>query len=122
MWGLAGAGVVSLWALPRPPFALTFALYVGMGWLGVLPLARYVRAVGWRGMKWAAAGGVLYTAGAACDLVKWPALVAEPVVVGPHEVFHAATVAGSVTFYVFVARYVKSVSQSCHQPVEGRSC
>jgi hemolysin III len=106
MWGLAGVGVASLWALPRPPFALTFALYVGMGWLGTGPAARYVRAVGWRGMKWAAVGGVLYTAGAACDLVKWPALVAEPVAIGPHEVFHVATVAGSVAFFVFVARYV----------------
>lgn len=106
MWGLAAAGVVTLWALPQPPFALTVAVYVGMGWLGGVPVARYVRAVGWRGLRWAAAGGVLYTAGAACDLAGWPAVAADPVRVGPHEVFHLATVAGSVAFYVFIARHV----------------
>ena len=106
IWALAAAGVASLWALPQPPFAMTVGVYVGMGWLGVVPLAKYARAVGWRGLGWAAAGGLLYTAGAACDLAGWPALTAAPVRVGPHEVFHLATVAGSVAFYVFIARHV----------------
>ena len=122
MWGLAAAGVASLWALPQPPFGLTVGVYVGMGWLGGVPLARYVRAVGWRGLRWAAAGGVLYTAGAACDLAGWPAVAADPVRVGPHEVFHLATVGGSVAFYVFVLRYVVAyVPPAAHrQPGEYR--
>lgn len=106
MWGLAAAGVATLWTLPQPPFGLAVGVYVGMGWLGGVPLARYARAVGWRGMGWAATGGLLYTAGAACDLGGWPALAVEPVRVGPHEVFHLATVGGSVCFYVFIARHV----------------
>jgi hemolysin III len=106
MWGLAAAGVAALWLLPAAPFWLTVAVYVGMGWLGAVPLARYLRAVGWRGMRWAVAGGVLYTAGAVCDLGRWPTLLADPVLVGPHEVFHLATVGGSLAFYAFVARYV----------------
>lgn len=106
IWGLALVGVVTLWVLPRPPFVLTVSVYVGMGWLGAVPLAQYVRAVSWRGIFWAAVGGILYTAGAVCDLVKWPAVADAPVRVGPHEVFHLATVAGSVAFYVFISRYV----------------
>lgn len=106
MWGLAAAGVVTLWGLPRPPFGLTVGVYVGMGWLGGVPLTQYVRAVGWRGMTWAAVGGLLYTTGAACDLARWPTLTDAPVRVGPHEVFHLATVGGSVAFYVFILRYV----------------
>ena len=106
MWGLAAAGVLTLWVFPQPPFGLTVGVYVGMGWLGGVPLAQYARAVGWRGMTWAAVGGLLYTAGAACDLARWPTLTGAPVRVGPHEVFHLATVGGSVAFYVFILRHV----------------
>ena len=91
MWGLAGAGVAALWALPRAPYWATVSLYVAMGWLGGVPVVRYYRAVGWRAMNWVLAGGVLYTGGAACDLFRWPVLFTEPVLVGPHEVFHGAS-------------------------------
>lgn len=106
MWGLALTGVASLWLLPQAPYAVTVSLYVTMGWLGGVPVVHYYRAVGWRAMNWVLAGGLLYTAGAACDLFKWPVLVDEPVRVGPHEVFHLAVVAASGAFFVFVARHV----------------
>jgi hemolysin III len=107
MWGLALVGIAAVWLLPQAPYWVTVGLYVGMGWLGgVLPIVHYVRAVGWRGMSWAVAGGVLYTGGALCDLLKWPQLTDAPVRVGPHEVFHLAVVAGSAAFFVFVARHV----------------
>jgi hemolysin III len=106
MWGLAAVGVASLWLLPQAPDWVMVALYVAMGWLGGVPVVRYYRAVGWRGMNWAVAGGLLYTAGAVCDLLKWPVLAEEPVRVGPHEVFHLAVVAAGGAFFVFVARHV----------------
>jgi hemolysin III len=106
MWGLAAAGVGCVWLLPAVPFGAAAAVYLGMGWLGGVPLARYYRAIGWRAMNWAWAGGLLYTAGAACELAGWPVLGREPVRVGPHEVFHLATAAASAAFFVFVARYV----------------
>jgi hemolysin III len=106
MWGIAAAGVASLWLLPQAPYALTVALYVTMGWLGGVPVVHYYRAVGWRAMNWVLLGGLLYTAGAACDLFQWPVLAVEPVRVGPHEVFHVAVVAASAAFFVFVARHV----------------
>lgn len=106
MWGLAAAGVAAQRALPRAPYGAAVSLYVGMGWLGGAPLVHYYRAVGWRAMNWAVAGGVLYTAGAACDLFRWPVLAEGPVRVGPHEVFHLAVVAAGVAFYGCVARHV----------------
>lgn len=105
MWGLAAGGVAALWLLPRAPYGLTVALYVTMGWLGGVPVVHYYRAVGWRAMNWVVAGGVTYTAGAACDLFRWPMLIEAPVRVGPHEVFHLAVVAASAAFVVFVARH-----------------
>jgi hemolysin III len=106
MWGLAAAGVACLWFLPQAPYWTMVALYVAMGWLGGVPVVRYYRAVGWRGMNWAVAGGLLYTAGAVCDLFKWPIVADGPVRVGPHEVFHLAVVAASAAFFVFVVRHV----------------
>lgn len=106
MWGIAAVGVAALWLLPRTPYWATVSLYVAMGWLGGLPVVAYYRAVGWRAMNWVLAGGVLYTAGAACDLFNWPVLSSAPVRVGPHEVFHVAVVAASGAFFVFVARHV----------------
>jgi hemolysin III len=106
IWGLALAGVGSLWVLPQAPYSVTVGLYLAMGWVGGLPVAHYYRAVGWRGMNWVLAGGLLYTAGAACDLLRWPVVSEWPVRVGPHEVFHLLSAAASVAFFVFVARHV----------------
>lgn len=112
MWGLAAVGVAALWLLPMAPYWATVSLYVSMGWLGGIPVVAYYRAVGWRAMNWVLAGGLLYTAGAACDLFGWPVLSTAPVRVGPHEVFHVAVVAASGAFFVFVARHVIG-----HEPV-----
>jgi hemolysin III len=106
MWGLALAGVGCLWLLPQAPYWVAVVIYLGMGWLGGLPVVRYYRAVGWRAMNWAWAGGLLYTAGAACELAGWPMVSEAPVRVGPHEVFHLACTAASGAFFLFVARYV----------------
>jgi hemolysin III len=106
MWGLAAAGVAGLWLLPAAPHPALVAICLGMGWLGMLPLVRYYRAVGWRAMNWVWAGAGLYTAGALCELTGWPAVGEWPVRVGPHEVFHLLSAAASVAFFLFVARYV----------------
>jgi channel protein (hemolysin III family) len=106
MWSVALIGVASLWLLPQAPYAVTVTLYLVMGWLGGVPVVHYYRAVGWRAMNWVLAGAALYTAGAVCDLLRWPVLTEAPVRVGPHEVFHLAVVGASTTFFVFVARHV----------------
>ena len=45
-------------------------------------------------------------------LVEWPTIFTDPVKLGPHEVFHLAIVAGSVMFYVFIARHVLTHPQA----------
>jgi hemolysin III len=106
MWVLAAVGIAVVWAWPKVPYPIAVGLYVWLGWFGAVPIVPYYRAVGWRGMKWAVAGGVLYTAGALCDLFRWPAVAEAPVRVGPHEVFHLAVVAAGWAFFVFVVRHV----------------
>jgi hemolysin III len=104
VWLLAWSGVAAKWLLPAPAEALTVGLYLGLGWLAVVPAAALVRAVGLRGMAWGVAGGLCYTAGAACELVRWPVLV--PGLVGSHEVFHVCDIAGTALHVVFMARCV----------------
>ena len=61
VWTLALTGVACQWLLPKPPHALVVGLYLGLGWLGALPMLHYYRAVGWRAMNWAVLGALLYT-------------------------------------------------------------
>lgn len=104
MWTLAGVGIATMWLLPKPPHELNVAIYLGMGWIGVIALPLYYGAVGWRAMNWALLGALLYTAGTICELCEWPVIV--PGLVGFHEVFHFFDSAATLAFFVFVFRYV----------------
>jgi hemolysin III len=106
LWLLAAAGIACLWLLPTMPHAAIVAIYLSMGWLGVLPIAHYYRAVGWRAMNWVWLGAGLYTTGAVFELIEWPLLSDWPVRVGPHEILHFFDAAGSIAFFLFVVRVV----------------
>ena len=56
VWLLAGAGIAAKWLWPIAPEALTVGLYLGLGWIGLVPLRNLLRAVGWRGMAWGIGG------------------------------------------------------------------
>lgn len=104
VWGLAGMGIAAKWLLPWPPYGLTVALYIGMGWIGVLPIGPLIRAVGVPAMLWGLLGGLLYTFGGVCDAAKWPVLL--PGIIGYHEVLHVADMGGTLIHVIFVVRYV----------------
>jgi hemolysin III len=104
IWGLAGAGILAKWLLPLPPYGLTVALYIAMGWIGMLPIVPLIRAVGVQAMLWGLLGGVLYTFGGVCDAVKWPILL--PGIVGYHELMHLADMGGTLIHVFFVVRYI----------------
>lgn len=106
MWGIAAVGIGCLWLLPKPAHALNVALYLGMGWLGIVPVFHYYRAVGWRAMCWVWLGAAFYTAGAVCELTRWPLISQYPVRVGFHEVMHLFDIGGSLAFFVFIVRHV----------------
>jgi hemolysin III len=106
LWALAAAGIFCLWVLPKAPHWVVVCIYLGIGWLGVLPVARYYKVVGPRAMNWVWAGAGLYCLGAVFELTEWPVLLVEPVRVGFHEVLHLCDTAGTLAFFVFIARYV----------------
>jgi hemolysin III len=104
IWLFAVAGVVCKWSLPSEPFGLTIGLYLGMGWMALLPIVELTRAVGWRGILWAAGGGVCYTLAAVADLIDWP--VFAPYVFGAHELSHLLDMAGTGCHFVFMVSFV----------------
>ena len=104
LWGVASVGIAAKWLLPRPPYWLTVSLYIGMGWIGMLSIWQLIRAVGVRAMLWGLLGGLLYTLGGVCDVVKWPVLL--PGIIGSHEVMHLADMGGTLVHVFFVVRYI----------------
>lgn len=108
MWGVAATGIGCLWLLPKAPHWVVVGNYLLMGWLGIVPGWHYVRVLGSvRPLLWALAGAGFYTAGAVCEIVEWPVILNEyPLRFGYHEVLHLFDVAGTVAFFLFIARYV----------------
>jgi hemolysin III len=104
VWTIAFAGVASLWLLPKPPHPLVVGLYVGLGYLGTIPIFHYYRAVGWRAMNWLWIGAALYTAGAVCELTQWPVII--PNWIQSHEVLHICDSAACLAFFMFILRHV----------------
>jgi hemolysin III len=104
IWGLAVAGVACLWLLPKAHYSLVVAVYLSMGWVGLVPLVLLYKAVGWRAMSWVWLGAAFFSLGAVCELLQWPVLV--PGWVAAHEMLHFCDTAGSVTYFVFITRYV----------------
>jgi len=104
VWSLAAAGIAAKWLFPIQGGGFDVALYLAMGWLGVLPAAAIVRTVGWGGLGWIAGGGFFYTAGAIFELLRWPVLI--PGVLAWHEVFHVFTMAGTALHVGFMIRCV----------------
>lgn len=107
-WGmLAGVWTVAIAALTLKtlyfdsiPEWLGLAMYLAFGWLGVLSWIALARRFGIRYVMPALWGALAYTLGALADFLHWPTLV--PSVVGPHELFHVAVLAGISCHWMFV--------------------
>jgi hemolysin III len=104
VWGFAFLGVACLWLLPKPPHGLVVALYLCMGWFGLVPVWQYYRALGWHPLGWMGLGAGCYTLGAVCELTQWPIII--PGWIHAHEVLHLFDSAGSICFFVLIVRYV----------------
>jgi hemolysin III len=99
VWGLALLGSVQeLW--PRSDARiLSVVIYVVMGWAALVALFPLLEALGPTGFAWVLAGGLFYTIG-----IVFYALDAR--IAHAHGVWHLFVIAGSVTHYVAILRYV----------------
>ena len=69
-------------------------LYVGMGWLGVVAMAKLTLSGVWRPAGQLALGGVVYTVGALGEFYGGADLHVLPGIVGSHELFRLAVLGG----------------------------
>ncbi|HKG90766.1 MAG TPA: hemolysin III family protein [Gemmatimonadaceae bacterium] len=105
VWLLALAGVV-VEALPvRPPRGVATALYLALGWIGLVAGPTFVRQAPPGMLRWLFVGGVLYTAGAIVYWQKWPR--GRPGLFGFHELWHACVVLGCASHYWAVLGFVR---------------
>jgi hemolysin III len=99
VWGLAVVGCLQELGPRSEARILSVVIYVVMGWVALFALIPLLEALGPTGFAWVAAGGVFYTVG-----IIFFALDSR--VTHAHGVWHLFVVAGSVTHYVAIMRYV----------------
>jgi channel protein (hemolysin III family) len=110
-WGmLAGIWTVAITGLTFKtlyfaaiPEGFGLALYLGFGWLGLASWLALVRRFGFRFARPVMWGALAYTLGALTDFLRWPVLV--PGLVGSHELFHLAVLAGLSFHWMFICSF-----------------
>ncbi|MBI5288089.1 MAG: hemolysin III family protein [Chloroflexi bacterium] len=104
VWTFAVLGVALKVLWPDSPRWLGVALYLALGWIGVVAVWPVVTNLSPAGIAMLAAGGGLYSIGALFYASRWPD--PNPRLFGYHEVFHTLVVAGSVLHFIVVATYL----------------
>jgi len=101
IWALAITGI-TLKSIFFNEFAewLGLMFYLGLGWLGILSAYLTHRLHGFTVIKPLIYGALAYTAGATLEFLRLPIVIMG--VIGPHELFHIAVIAGIVWHWQFV--------------------
>jgi len=103
IWIAAIAGLVLKTVyFDATPQWLGLLMYLGLGWLGLISTVELARRFGVRFVLLLVWGALAYTIGALVDHLGWPVPV--PGVIGPHEVFHLAVLAGISFHWAFIRR------------------
>jgi hemolysin III len=76
------------------------ALYLAMGWCAIFCYVEMARFLSHRTLFPLLLGGMLYSAGAMINVLRWPVLW--PGVFGSHELFHVLVMAGSLAHFWFM--------------------
>jgi len=97
VWTIAIAGIVFEWLPVTAPRGYVTAVYLTIGWIGVIGLGGLWDSTGAEGVALVAGGGVLYTVGAVVHAAHRPD--PWPLVFGYHEIFHAFVIAAALAHW-----------------------
>jgi len=101
LFSLAAIGVtLSLLFFSELPEILTLTFYFAMGWVGAYSGYALYHRYGWTFIRHLVWGGVAYTLGGIVEYLRHPVLIEG--VVGPHELFHLAVLAGLGFHFRFI--------------------
>jgi hemolysin III len=104
IWLLAVLGMATLTGAISIPRWAVAALYVGLGWIGVVAIPQIATSLGLPALLLILLGGLLYSTGALAYAFKRPRLW--PRTFGYHEVFHLLVLGASASFFLVMALYV----------------
>jgi len=107
IWTLAITGLVlkTIFFDDLPEWEGLVFYIIGFGWMGAVTGYLSYRLYGRAFILPLLFGALAYTAGALMDFLRWPTLV--PGVIGPHELFHIAIIAGIAWHWQFIDSIVK---------------
>jgi channel protein (hemolysin III family) len=110
VWTFAITGIVlKAVFFDRIPEWAGLALYLGLGWVGIISLVRLRRKYGWSPLGPLVWGALAYTIGATLEFLRRPDLI--PGVVGPHELFHLFVLAGVTWHFGYVWRIAPAAEE-----------
>lgn len=104
IWVLAVFGMATQGLWFKAPRWFSTLIYILMGWMVVVAFVPLYRAVPLPAVIWLIVGGLFYTIGATIYALKRPNFGSRWF--GFHEVFHLFVLAGSLSHYWMIARYV----------------
>jgi channel protein (hemolysin III family) len=115
VWAIAIAGLVyKMLHFNSMPQWLSLTLYMAFGWLGLASGIALSQRLGFAFVRPLAAGAIAYTVGAFADYLEWPILL--PQVIGSHEFFHVAVLAGIACHWRLVRRLANVPSRPILRP------
>lgn len=104
MWSLAAIGIIMKLSWMNAPTWVSLAMYIGMGWLGILAFPTMAENLPLSGLVWILMGGLAYTVGAVIYGLKKPDPL--PEVFGFHEIWHIFVMVGSFCHFWAIYMYV----------------
>lgn len=99
VWGFAAVGMIQELTLESRHRIFSVVIYLVMGWIVVIAIRPLMRVFPAAGMVWLVLGGLSYTVG-----VIFYAL--DKKIKYGHGVFHLFVLAGSISHYIAILRYV----------------
>jgi channel protein (hemolysin III family) len=113
IWALAIAGI-TLKSIYFNDLAEWIGLlaYLGLGWMGILSAYLTHRLHGASIIKPLLYGALAYTAGASLEFLRMPVVISG--VIGPHELFHIAVLAGLAWHWQFIRSLLILMRASPH--------
>jgi channel protein (hemolysin III family) len=104
IWAMAAVGMfLTIAFLGRVPHWAFTACFLGMGWTGLIGGIVLWRRDGFAFVRPLLLGAAAYTLGAVLEVMHWPTIL--PGVVGPHEVWHVAVLAGIFFHWQFTYQF-----------------
>ena len=104
VWGMALLGIVFKFFYLGAPRWVSTGMYLVMGWVCLAAIYPMIKTIPAGGMFYLALGGIFYSVGAVIYALKKPDPL--PGIFGFHEIWHLFVLAGSISHFISIYRYV----------------